>query len=237
MVENLISNLSAYLQGSVLLAFVAAYVGGVVISFTPCTYPLIPVTVGFIGAHGGTSKLRGFFLSLFYVTGLAVTYAALGAIAALSGKIFGQLQTTPLTYFVMGNICLVMGLSMLDVFRISIPVPQKLMRYTGTGRKGFVSSFLLGMVSGFVIGPCTAPALGVLLGFVALKTHVVMGIGLLFVFAFGMGTLLILAGTFAGVIAAMPRSGSWMTVISRIFGVILIGAAEYFLYTAGTLSF
>jgi thiol:disulfide interchange protein DsbD len=236
-VENLISNLSAYLQGSVLLAFVAAYVGGVVISFTPCTYPLIPVTVGFIGAHGGTSKLRGFFLSLFYVTGLAVTYAALGAIAALSGKIFGQLQTTPLTYFVMGNICLVMGLSMLDVFRISIPVPQKLMRYTGTGRKGFVSSFLLGMVSGFVIGPCTAPALGVLLGFVALKTHVVMGIGLLFVFAFGMGTLLILAGTFAGVIAAMPRSGSWMTVISRIFGVILIGAAEYFLYTAGTLSF
>ena len=163
--------------------------------------------------------------------------AALGAIAALSGKIFGQLQTTPLTYFVMGNICLVMGLSMLDVFRISIPVPQKLMRYTGTGRKGFVSSFLLGMVSGFVIGPCTAPALGVLLGFVALKTHVVMGIGLLFVFAFGMGTLLILAGTFAGVIAAMPRSGSWMTVISRIFGVILIGAAEYFLYTAGTLSF
>lgn len=237
MVENLISNLSAYLQGSVLLAFVAAYVGGVVISFTPCTYPLIPVTVGFIGAHGGTSKLRGFFLSLFYVTGLAVTYAALGAIAALSGKIFGQLQTTPLTYFVMGNICLVMGLSMLDVFRISIPVPQKLMRYTGTGRKGFVSSFLLGMVSGFVIGPCTAPALGVLLGFVALKTHVVMGIGLLFVFAFGMGTLLILAGTFAGVIAAMPRSGSWMTVISRIFGVILIGAAEYFLYTAGTLAF
>jgi thiol:disulfide interchange protein DsbD len=88
-----------------------------------------------------------------------------------------------------------------------------------------------------VIGPCTAPVLGVLLGFVALKTNVFMGIALLFVFAFGMGTLLILVGTFAGFIAALPRSGAWMTIITRIFGVILIGAAEYFLYTAGTLAF
>jgi len=236
-VANLINNLSGYIQGSVLLAFAAAYVGGLVISFTPCTYPLIPVTVGFIGAQGATSRLRGFLLSLFYVTGLAVTYAALGAIAALSGKIFGQLQTTPLVYFIMANICLIMGLAMLDVFRISIPVPQKILQYTGGGKKGFLPSFLLGMASGFVIGPCTAPALGVLLGFVALKTHVLMGIGLLFVFAFGMGTLLILVGTFAGVIAALPRSGVWMTAINRVFGVILIGAAEYFLYTAGTLSF
>jgi len=236
-VENLINNLSAYLQGSVILAFAAAYLGGLVISFTPCTYPLIPVTVGFIGAQGAVSRLRGFLLSLFYVTGLAVTYAALGAVAALSGKIFGQLQTTPLVYFIMANICLIMGLAMLDVFKISIPVPQKILQYSGGGKKGFISSFFLGMASGFVIGPCTAPALGVLLGFVALKTHVLMGIGLLFVFAFGMGTLLILVGTFAGVIAAMPRSGAWMTIINRVFGVILIGAAEYFLYTAGTLSF
>ena len=237
MIENLISNLSAYLQGSVGLAFLAAYLGGVVISFTPCTYPLIPVTVGFIGAQKATTKLRGFLLSLFYVLGLSVTYAALGAVAALSGRLFGQMQTTPLVYFLMANVCLVMGLAMLDVFKISIPIPQKILNYTGGGKKGFLPSFLLGAASGFVIGPCTAPALGVLLGFVALKTHVAMGIGLLFVFAFGMGTLLILVGTFAGLIAALPRSGAWMTVITRVFGVILIGAAEYFLYTAGTLAF
>ncbi|PKN18266.1 MAG: cytochrome C biogenesis protein [Deltaproteobacteria bacterium HGW-Deltaproteobacteria-6] len=237
MIETLINNLSAYLQGSTLLAFLAAYLGGLVISFTPCTYPLIPVTVGFIGAQGASSKLRGFLLSLFYVLGLAVTYAVLGAIAALTGKLFGQMQTTPLVYFIMANICLLMGLSMLDVFKISIPIPQRIMQYSGGGRKGFISSFLLGMVSGFVIGPCTAPVLGVLLGFVALKTNILMGIGLLFVFAFGMGTLLILVGTFAGFISTLPRSGAWMIIITRVFGVILIGAAEYFLYTAGTLSF
>ncbi len=236
MIQDLINNLSIYLNSSVLLAFVAAYLGGVVISFTPCTYPLIPVTVGIIGAQGTSSKLRGFLLSLFYVLGLAVTYAALGAVAALSGRIFGQLQTTPLTYFIMANICLIMGLSMLDVFKISIPIPQKLLQYSG-GKKGFVSSFILGAASGFVIGPCTAPALGVLLGFVALKTNVLQGIGLLFIFALGMGTLLILVGTFAGFISSLPRSGAWMTAVTRGFGVILIGAAEYFLYTAGTLSF
>lgn len=237
MIENLIGNLSTYIQGSVILAFVAAYLGGLVISFTPCTYPLIPVTVGFIGVQGAGSKLRGFLLSVFYVLGLSVTYATLGAVASLSGKLFGQMQTTPLVYFIMANICLIMGLSMLDVFKISIPIPQKILAYSGGDKKGFIPSFLLGMASGFVIGPCTAPALGVLLGFVALKTNVIMGIGLLFVFALGMGTLLILVGTFAGLIASLPRSGSWMTIITKVFGIILIGAAEYFLYTAGTLSF
>jgi len=237
MIENLVSNLSFYLESSVALAFFAAYLGGILISFTPCTYPLIPVTVGFIGIQGSSSRGRGFLLSLFYVVGMAATYAVLGAAAALSGRIFGQMQTNFWTYFIMANVCLVMGLSMLDVFNISIPVPQKLMKLTGgNGKKGFLNSFLIGAVSGVVIGPCTAPALGVLLGYVAVKTNVLLGMGLLFVFAFGMGTLLIIAGTFAGVIAALPRSGAWMTKIKCISGMLLIGAAEYFLYIAGRLS-
>ncbi|MGA2782596.1 MAG: cytochrome c biogenesis protein CcdA [Smithella sp.] len=235
MIENLVNNLSLYMQGSVFLAFLAAYLGGLVISFTPCTYPLIPVTVGFIGAQSSSSKLRGFFLSIFYVGGLAFTYSILGGAAALSGKLFGQMQTTPWTYFIMGNLCLIMGLSMLDVFSISLPVPQKLMKLTDN-KKGFFASFLMGAVSGVVIGPCTAPALAVLLGYVAVKTNLLLGMTLLFVFAVGMGTFLIIVGTFAGVIAALPKSGKWMTKIKFIFGLILIGAAEYFLYTAGVLS-
>lgn len=237
MIENLISNLSLYLQSSVFLAFLTAYLGGLVISFTPCTYPLIPVTVGFIGAQGSSSRLRGFILSLFYVTGLATTYAALGAVAALTGRIFGQMQTNFWTYFIMANLCLVMGLSMLDVFSISLPAPQKLLKVTGrNNNKGLADSFLIGMVCGVVIGPCTAPVLGVLLGYVAVKTNLLLGISLLFVFAFGMGTLLIIAGTFAGVIAALPKSGAWMIKIKFISGLILIGAAEYFMYIAGKLS-
>lgn len=237
MIENIVNNLAGYLKGSIVLAFLAAYLGGVLISFTPCTYPLIPVTAGFIGAQESPSKLRGFFLSVFYVCGMALTYAGLGMAAALSGKLFGQMQTNAWTYFIMGNLCLVMGLAMLDVFSLSLPIPQKLATFTGAGKhRGFTASFLMGMASGVVIGPCTAPALAVLLGYVALQTNVVLGSLLLFVFAFGMGTLLILVGTFAGVIAALPKSGTWMTKIKFIFGLILIGAAEYFLYTAGVLS-
>jgi thiol:disulfide interchange protein DsbD len=237
MIENLVNNLSLYLQGSVFLAFITAYLGGFVISFTPCTYPLIPVTVGLIGAQGSSSKLRGFFLSLFYVGGISFTYSILGGVAALSGRLFGQMQTTPWTYFIMGNLCLVMGLSMLDVFHIALPVPQKFMKIPGqNNNKGFLDSFLIGTVSGVVIGPCTAPALAVLLGYVAVKTNILLGMSLLFVFAFGMGTLLIIAGTFAGVIATLPRSGAWMKKIKFISGLILIGAAEYFLYIAGALS-
>jgi thiol:disulfide interchange protein DsbD len=236
MIENLLNNLTLYLQESVLLAFLAAYVGGVLISFTPCTYPLIPVTVGFIGTQGSTSKLRGFILSVFYVCGLAFTYSILGAVAALSGKLFGQMQTTPWTYFIMANLCLFMGLAMLDVFTISLPIPQKLAKFSGN-KKGFFSSFLIGAISGVVMGPCTAPVLAVLLGYVAMQTNLLLGLSLLFIFAFGMGTLLIILGTFAGLISSLPQSGKWMTKIKFVFGLILIGAAEYFLYTAGALSF
>jgi thiol:disulfide interchange protein DsbD len=237
MIENIVNNLSLYLESSLFLAFLAAYLGGFVLSFTPCTYPLIPVTVGFIGAQSSSSKLRGFFLSLFYVGGIAFTYSILGGAAVLSGRLFGQMQTTKWTYFIMANLCLVMGLSMLDVFSISLPVPQKFMKLTGIKNKnGFLDCFLMGAVSGVVIGPCTAPALAVLLGYVAVKTNLLLGMSLLFVFAFGMGTLLIIVGTFAGIIASLPKSGKWMTKIKTIFGLILIGAAEYFLYTAGVLS-
>lgn len=237
MIENLTGNLHLYLQESTLLAFLAAYIGGVLCGLTPCMYPLIPITVGFIGAQGSSSKLQGFFLSLCYVCGLAVTYSIMGALAVLSGKLFGQMQTTPWTYFIMANLCIFMGLAMMDVFNISLPVPQKLVRLTDSRKKkGFFGSFLIGATSGIIIGPCTAPVLAVLLGFVALRTNLILGMSLLFVFAFGMGTLLIIVGTFAGIIAALPRSGIWMTKINYIFGWILIGAGEYFLYTAGTLS-
>lgn len=237
MIENLLGNLQLYLQGSLLLAFPAAYLGGVLVGFTPCTYPLIPITVGFIGAQGSPSRLRGFFLSLFYVLGLAVTYSIMGAVAVLSGKLFGQMQTTPWTYFIMANLCIFMGLALLDVFRITLPFPQKIVKFADrNNKKGILSSFLMGAVSGIIIGPCTAPILAVLLGFVAMRTNLILGMSLLFVFAFGMGTLLIIAGTFAGFIAALPRSGIWMTRINHIFGWILIGAGEYFLYSAGSLS-
>ena len=236
MIENFINGLSGYLQGSVPLSLLAVYLAGVLISFTPCVYPVIPITLAYIGARGRGSKWRGFVLSLIYVAGMAVTYTILGAVAALSGKLFGQIQSHPWTYFLIGNLCVLMGLSMLGVFTFNVRTPGFITREPPRKRgKGVVGSFLVGAASGLVIGPCTAPALAVILGYAATRENVAYASSLMFVFAFGMGTLLILVGTFAGLLAAIPRSGPWMVRVSRIFGWILLGAGEYFLINAGIL--
>jgi thiol:disulfide interchange protein DsbD len=235
MVEDFVGGLSAYLQESVFLSFLAVYLGGVLISFTPCIYPVIPITVAFIGARGG-SKGRSFFLSLIYVLGMAVTYTILGAFAALSGKLFGQIQSNPWTYFVIGNICILMGLSMFDIFALPVRTPTFVARVQSKKRmEGIAGGFLVGAASGLVMGPCTAPVLAVILSYAATRQNVAYASGLMFVFACGMGTLLILAGTFAGLLAGIPKSGVWMVRISRLFGWILLGAGEYFLINAGIL--
>ena len=236
MVENFISGLSGYIQSSMALSFVAVYLAGVMISFTPCVYPVMPIILAYIGARGAGSKARGFLLSLIYVAGMAVTYTILGAVAALSGKLFGQIQTNPWTYFLIGNLSILMGLSMLGVFSFSIRTPDFISRDShGNKSRGIIGSFLVGAASGLVMGPCTAPALAVVLGYAATKQNVPLAAGLMFVFALGMGTLLILVGTFAGLLAGIPKSGAWMVRISKAFGWILLATGEYFLVNAGML--
>ena len=236
MIEPFIEGLSVYLQESFILAYMAVYLGGVLVSFTPCVYPVVPVTIAFIGARASGSKRRGFLLSVVYVLGMAVTYTVLGGIAALSGKLFGQLQTNPWTYFLMANICILMGLSMLEVYLLPIRIPQFIARIQPRSQsQGLVSSFLVGAASGLIMGPCTAPVLAVLLGYVATRQNFYYAMSLLFVFAFGMGTLLMILGTFAGLLANLPKSGPWMAKISHLFGWIMFAAGEYFLIQAGML--
>jgi len=232
--ENFIDGLSVYLHGSFIFAYLAAYLGGVFVSFTPCVYPVIPVTIAFIGAHSSGSKVKGFVLSIIYVLGMSLTYTALGAFAALTGKLFGQIQTNPWTYFIVANICILMGLSMLDVFVLPVRAPSFLTKVQSR-EKGLLGSFLIGSVSGLVMGPCTVPVFAVLLSYVATSQHVLFGMSLLFIFAFGMGTLLIILGTFAGFLAGMPKSGAWMTGIAHISGWMLLAAGEYFLIKAGSM--
>jgi len=231
--ENFIDSLSVYLHGSSVLAYAAVYLGGVFISFTPCVYPVAPITVAFIGAHGSGSKMKGLVLSVIYVLGMSVTYASLAAIAAFTGMLFGQIQTNPWTYFIVANICILMGLSMLEVFVLPVRVPGFMMKVRPE-KKGIVGSFFVGAFSGLVMGPCTAPVLAVLLSYVAKSQNVIFGISLLFVFALGMGTLLIILGTFAGLLTSLPKSGMWMTRISHISGWILLAMGEYFLIQAGS---
>ena len=231
MFDQLIGQFEFYLGQSLLFAYVAAYLAGVLVSFTPCIYPVIPITAAVIGGQRDISGARGFVLSLFFVLGLALTYTALGVFAALTGKLFGTIQTRPLTLGVLGGLFILMGLAMLDVFQLSLEryAPRGL---TGGNRKGIFGSFMIGVTSGFILGPCTAPVLAVILGVVAARQSVFFGGSLLFVFSLGVGSLLVLVGTFAGILASLPKSGAWMTGVKKLSGIVMLAAGAYFLYSA-----
>ncbi len=229
--EHFLSQMEIYLQTSLVLSFVAAYLGGLLASLTPCVYPMIPITAGVIGnSNLGGSRMRGLFLSLCYVSGMAVTYAGLGVFAAATGRFFGSINTNPWTFLAIGNIILLLGLGMLDVFHLPSLAPR-----FSTRIKGAPGVFLIGVFSGFVAGPCTAPVLGVLLAYVASTRDMLLGGLLLFVFAFGMGAILLVVGTFSAALTSIPRSGNWMVRVKKIMGLGMLLLAEYFFVTAGRI--
>jgi len=209
------------------LEYLFVFLGGIALSFTPCVYPLIPVTAGYIGIQAAGSKLKGLVLSFIYVSGIAVTYSLLGLLASLTGTVFGKISSHPLTSILTGSIIVVFGLSMLNVFALYFPSVTKLSRFRG---KGYFSIFLLGLASGLVMSPCVSPALGAILVYLATKNNLVYGITLLMVFAYGMGLTLILVGTFSGIMLNFPKSGKWLVYVERICAVIVIGAGIYFIY-------
>jgi len=214
------------------LAIGVAFIGGVLASFTPCIYPVIPIIVSYIGSRKEKSNIKNFGLSLSYVLGMSVTYSALGALAAFSGSMFGSIQTHPITNVVIANIIIIMALSLLDV--ITLPIPKF---FSGTGKKkkggGLLPSFSLGLASGFVTAPCTVAILSVILLYVANKQNVLFGMSLLFAFSLGMGVLLLVLGTFAGALSSLPKSGKWMDRIKFGFGFLMLLLGEYYLIQAG----
>jgi len=231
--ETFLGQMDTSLQNSLLLSLVVAYLGGVLASLTPCVYPMIPITAGVIGhANIGGTKLRGFLLSLLYVLGMALTYAALGVFAAATGRFFGTVSSSPWTFLLVGNLVLIFGLGMLDVFHLP-----------GFGGRlasrplGLVGIFLAGVTSALVAGPCTTPVLGTLLAYTASSRSLALGGLLLFVFSLGMGALLLGVGTFSSFLAALPRSGAWMGKIKKAMGLAMVVLAQYFLLKAGALLF
>jgi len=236
--EGLFESLRLYLESGNAAAYAIALAAGILTSFTPCIYPVIPITIGYIGARSAGSRLKGFLLSLSYVIGIAVMYSALGAAAALTGRLFGQVSTSPITYLVIANVCIILGVSMLGVFDLSLPSFLTNIRPGTQGKKGqgILPAFFIGLASGLIIGPCTAPVLAVMLTYVATRQNVVYGISILFTFALGLGFLLILLGTFTGLLVSMPKAGPWLEKIKKGFGWVLILVGEYLLFAAGRLS-
>lgn len=235
MLHNLFQVAQEAIQSISLLAYPLVFLAGVATSFTPCVYPVLPIIVGYIGSQGEQSKIGGFILSSSYVLGMAITYSFLGAFAALSGMLFGQIQNNPIAYLIVGNIIIFFSLSTLGLF--SLPVPSFLSRSGGgmVRRRGIIGAFGLGLASGLITAPCTVAILGVLLTFIATKQNLFFGISLLFTYALGMGFLLILAGTFTGFLAALPKSGVWMKRAQTVFGLLMLALGEYYLVQAGRL--
>lgn len=233
---DLSTSLQTALESSMLLSIGLCFLGGILASLSPCIYPLLPVVASFVGSRtvGEKTRFKAFSLSLFYVLGMALVYSGLGMIAALTGSFFGQISTNPWALFVVANIMILFGLNILEV----LPLPMlSLQSGSGESRKGLFGAFLLGAASGLVASPCTAPVLGVVLTYVATQQSLVTGAVLLFVFSLGLGMLLIVAGTFSGVLLTLPKPGNWMNWIKKGLGLAMIGLGEYFLIQAGQLMF
>jgi thiol:disulfide interchange protein len=228
-INELAGSLKIALQNNFFLAYGLIFLAGILTSFEPCIYTMLPVTVTFISTQAGGSKIKGFFLSVIYVLGIAVTYTILGMVAALTGSVFGQLQSSIWPNILMGVVCIGLALSMFDLYEIRVPAFISNLAGKRVG-SGYVTIFFLGLISGLVVGPCAGAVLLVALAYVAKSHNVLFGGTLLFTFSMGMGVLLLIVGTFSGLLMALPKAGVWMSKIRKFMGVAMIILGLYFFY-------
>ena len=211
--------------GANLLAF---FVFGLGLSFTACMYPLLPIVSGIIVGDKTASRSRSFALSAIYVQGLALTYAAVGVVAGLTGALLTVWLQQPWVVLSAAALMVVLALGMFDV--LSIQLPNRLQSYFQnqshklSGGK-VASVFGMGMLSALIVGPCVAPPLAVALGYIGQTGDAALGGLALYSMALGTGVPLMLVGTFGGHI--LPRAGEWMNGIKYAFGVILLAVAVY----------
>ena len=204
----------------------AVFLGGLATAFTPCVYPLIPITLGIVGARQTSSRLQAFLLSSAYVLGIAVMYTALGVTFAATGVVFGQLMANPFVVGAVGVILIAFGLSMLGLYDIQLPAALRNRAY-GVGGPGYAGAFGMGMVSGVIAAPCTGPALVFILAIVAVGRDILWGGFLLFIFSLGLGSPFLLLGTFSNLLSKAPKAGSWMESVKHLFAVLLFAVALY----------
>lgn len=229
------------LSGNPLRALPFVFAGGVLTSLTPCIYPMIPITAAIVGgtsvAEGAAPppRWRPAVLTLLYVLGLALVYSALGLFAGMTGTLFGSVSTNPWLYFAMANLLIIASLAMLDVLPVRVPT-SILQRASSAGTAGRASgAFTMGAMSGLVAAPCSAPVMAAVLTWVSSTKSAVLGFVYLFVFSLGMCTLLVVVGLSSGAIARLPRAGMWMVWVKRLFAVVMICVAEYYLVKMGQL--
>jgi len=208
------------------LQLLIVFLAGLALNLTPCVYPLIPITVGFFAnqakeRRGGTAGL-----AVVYVLGMSVTYSALGVVAALTGQIFGSALQSPVVILVIVAVLVALALSMFGLWEIR--VPGWAMRASG-GKGGYLGALIMGLLVGFVAAPCIGPFVLGLLTYVGQVGSPYLGFVLFFSLAMGLGLPYLILGTFTGAVNRIPASGAWMIGVRKVFGVLLLALAVYFL--------
>lgn len=207
------------------LLLVGVFFAGLALNLTPCVFPLIPITLGYFSRQSGGRAGSTFPLALAYVVGIALTYSALGVLAAMSGSIFGSALQSPWVVGLIVAVLLALASSMFGLWELG--VPQWAQRASG-GRTGVLGALIMGLVMGFVAAPCIGPFVVGLLTFVGQRGDPVLGFLLFFTLALGLGLPYLILGTFTGAVNRLPASGMWMVGVRRVFGVVLVAMAAYF---------
>lgn len=209
-------------------AGLAALVGGLLVSLTPCVYPMIAVTVSVFGARESKSKLQGALLSLAFVLGIIAMFVPLGVVAGLTGGVFGSILQSPWVIVGISVLFLAMAASLFGAFEFTLPsaITNRLATMGGIGYKG---AFVLGLVCGIIAAPCTGPVLTGILTWIAKTQSVVLGVSAMAAFGLGLGAPFFLVGAFA---VQLPKSGRWMVHVKSLLGIVLVVVALYFLSTA-----
>jgi thiol:disulfide interchange protein DsbD len=228
--------LQGQLESGSIGAIFVVFAAGLLTSFTPCVYPMIPVTVTYIGTAASGSRRRAVTLSVMYALGLALLYASLGIVAALVGQTFGNISQN---IWINAGVAVILGLfaaAMLGWINIPVPGFAGKVQSGGVKKGGHLGAFVVGIAAGFVAAPCTAPVLGFLLAYVAKTRDVGWGGLLMFVFALGLSFLLMLLGIFSGMLSNLPKAGRWMNTVKIVFGLGMFAVAAYFLWKATSIA-
>lgn len=218
-------------QDSLWLTLAAFFVGGLLLSFTPCVFPMYPILTGIIVGQGKqlTNK-KAFSLSFIYVQGMAITYTLLGVVVALAGAKFQAAFQHPIVLISLSVLFIFLALSMFGVFNLALPASwqNKLNNLSNKQKGGSITGVLMmGVISGLVASPCTtAPLTGALL-YISQTGDIVLGASALYALSLGMGLPLLVLGSSGGKL--LPKAGAWMNVIKNIFGLLLLAVPIFLL--------
>ncbi len=214
----------SYLNGNVFW-MAAGFLGfGLLLSLTPCVFPLIPIlSATLAGAGAKLSAGRGFVLSLSYVLAMAAAYGLVGLVAGLSGANLQAALQTPWALGLSAAVFIVLALGMFGLFELQLPSALA-SRLAGRGRGGSVAgAAVLGFGSALIVGPCVTPPLAAAMLYAINTGEAAKGAAALFALGLGMGLPLVAFGTFGARI--LPKSGPWLVVIRQAFGVVFLGVA------------